>query len=488
MGDCEDLVGLPAVGVPVTENEVSATCGLLASLRADPNFRHRRKVLERLSKFLDDNGIQGGIDLLKGTARGSQLVTHLDNMGNFVRRVAASAAAFKRAPSFYFRCPTSEREWWQALTLEEMEQMLAEVEPVSTSERLTVSCTNALNQPQLNGEPHVVADSPQIEVRHPSGHFQSLSFSRKNGRRQAESLVTSGVLASVCFHTDSTVPTHDSVLTYIAEDTGVLQGSIFVVSLAHFSPSAFFTCAGSGTAKIGRTRRARPAAAGWEQQIELRSGGTRIFRAYCAPEVERLRIQDPQRDVEVIDGTADVPIEIDEDVDIVISLLDVSGQSLSTITLNITLSHEDQELALSFFDALVRTHQAGRSEPLVAKAEDSWLRRAENELLNKQDSWMPVLACPGWSNFNPCTELSTNRVLGSTIPQVEPRPQIDPNTVPDDFMATREQVCKWLQSKTLQFQRLTYLAAMQEVSLRYILKPTTSGLRLRRRVPVGQTP
>ena len=446
----ERMVGLPASGVPVTDNEVSEICGLLASA-GTANYRQRRKGLEQLSKFLDDNGIQGGIDELKGTARGSQLAAHLDNLGDHVRRVAASAAAFRRAPSFYFRCPTSNQGWWQALTLEETEQMLAEVGPVLPSEHLSVSCANALNQPRVNGEPHLVAESPRIEVRHPTGHFQSLGFSRRIGRRQAESLANPGAVASSWSHTDSAVPAHDSILTYVAEDIGVMQGSVSVVSLAKFAPAAFFTCAGPGTSKIGKTRRSRPATLGWEQQVELRNGGTKIFRAYCSPEVVCLRTQDPQLEVEVIDGIADVPIEIDNDIDLKVSLIGDSGQSLSAITLNITLSHEDQETVLSFFDSLVRAHQEGRNDPLAAKAEDSWLRQAEDELLNQQDSWRPILACPGWSHFNPRSELSSNRVLGTVIPQVEPRPPMNQITAPDDFLAAREQVRQFLQTKALQF-------------------------------------
>ena len=68
----EWLVGLPTAGVPVTANEVSAKCGLLSST-SNADYKQRRKVLKQLSDFLDENGIQGGIDELKSTARGSEL-------------------------------------------------------------------------------------------------------------------------------------------------------------------------------------------------------------------------------------------------------------------------------------------------------------------------------------------------------------------------------------------------------------------------------
>ena len=133
----------------------------------------------------------------------------------------------------------------------------------------------------------------------------------------------------------------------------------------------------------------------------------------------------PPQEIEVTEGITEVQFEIDEDVDISVDLLDNSGHSHSTISLSIINKHEDQKTALSFFDALVRNHQDSKSNPFTARAAESWLRRAENELLARHDSWIPVIAGPGWSNSNPRSMSSTTRTLGTVTPQVDPRPSLD---------------------------------------------------------------
>ena len=214
----EQLIRLPAAGFPVSSDEVSANCGLLSSTDG-ATYSHRRRILERLADFLDDSGIQGGIDELKGTATGSNLTAHLESFGEYVRREAASASAFRRVPSYYFRCPPPSPAWWQGLNVEELEQMLGEVGRAPATEHLTVNCNNSLNQPQVSGEPYLVAEAPHIEVRHPSGKFQSLKLSRRVGRRRSVILATPGTVASPWTYIESDVPAHDSAITYIVEDT-----------------------------------------------------------------------------------------------------------------------------------------------------------------------------------------------------------------------------------------------------------------------------
>ncbi|MCY3714723.1 MAG: AAA family ATPase [Gemmatimonadetes bacterium] len=449
----DQWVRLPVAGIPATADEISADCGLPSSTNG-ATFKQRRKLLERLGDFLDDNGIRGGIEELKETTNGSQVATHLDSFEEHVRREAASAEAFRRVPSYYYRCPRPRPAWWQALTLEELEQMLAEVGQAPTTERLSIDCINALNRhSQIPGEPYLVPDSPQLKITHTGGQFQSLRLSRRIGRRQAVLLETPGTVASPWTYTEVSAPEHDSFITYIVEDTGALTATVSVVSLAQFEPAAFISCTSPGALKIGKPRRSSPSEE-WEQQLELRSGGIKVFRAYCASEVARLRTQDPDLEAEVTEDPVDFQIEIDDDIDIPVSFLDASGQSLSTIRLSVTSKHEEQNTAFSFFEALVRTHQEGRNDPLDARATDSWLRRAEFELLATHDSWMPVLACPGWSDSNPHLLSASTRTLGDVIPQVEPRPSLSHSALPDDFLAAREQVRQWLSSKKQQLPEI----------------------------------
>ena len=446
------LARLPTSGIPVDFNEVAAECGLLASSEAG-TYGRGRTVLEQLGRLLDDNGIEGGIDELKATSRGAQLAVHLDGLGDHIRREATSAAAFRRAPSFFLRCPLPRPEWWQVLTVAELERMLAEIGRGPATERISVTCTNALNRQQVPGEPYLVKDFPQIYVEHPSGQFQTLRLARRIGRRRSELLATPGFVASPWIFTEGAAPEHDSGLTYVAEDAGASPASVSVVSLAQFAPRAFVTCQGPGTVKVGMPRRSRPGAR-WEQQIELRTTGTKTFRAYCSPGVAAVRVPGLQLPQVVYEGVADIQLEIDDDDEIGIDFVDESGNLLSTTTLDIMVRHEDQETALSVFDALVRAHQEGKTEPLAATATDSWLRRMEDEVLANEESWRPALAGPGWSDSSPRQLSSNARLLGSVVPQVDPRPSADHFSAPGDFLEARERVRRWLRRQALQLPEI----------------------------------
>lgn len=446
------LAGLPTDGISVDFNEVAAECGLLASSDVG-TFGRSRSVLGRLGRHLDENGIEGGIDELKATSRGDELAMHLDSLGDHIRREATSAAAFRRAPSYFLRCPLPRPEWWQVLTLAELEHMLAEIGRGPATERIVVTCTNALNCQYVPGEPYVVQDSPQICVESPSEQFQSLTLSRRIGRRRSALVATPGLVASPWIFTESAAPGHDSGLSYVAEDTGALPASVSVISLAQFAPRAYITCQGSGTVKVGTPRRSRSGAR-WEQQIELRTSGSKTFRAYCSPGVAAVSVPRRQLQVDVYEGVTDIHLEIDGDEEIGIDFVNDSGIALSTTNLNIILRHEDQETELSVFDALVRAHQEGKRELLTATATDSWLRRMEDYVLANEESWRPALACPGWSDSSPSRLSSKARLLGSIVPQVDPRPSADSLSAPRDFLEARDRVRGWLRRQALQLPEI----------------------------------
>lgn len=231
-----------------------------------------------------------------------------------------------------------------------------------------------------------------------------------------------------------------------------LPASISVIVLASYGPGAFVTCPDPGTSKVTRPRRPR-ASAPWQQQLFLRSGGAKLLRVFCVPTVARVRVLVPRIDSPVSNGVSEVQMEVDEDTSVSIELVNSVGQVVSTVDLAIVVEQDERETTLSYFDALVRAHQEIRETPLLARARDSWLRRAEEEFLSKSDSWKPVLASPGWAESAPRLASSSAWLLGSVSPQVDPRPPLNP---PADFLVARGKIVEWFRSTTMPLPEVAF--------------------------------
>ncbi|MBN2099069.1 MAG: AAA family ATPase [Dehalococcoidia bacterium] len=434
-------MGLTVQGIPVTDNELAAECGLPPSgSTGHPDFSGRRATLERLAKLFEDSGIRAGIDELRATPRGGGLTSHLENLGAHIRESAGSAAAFKRAPSFSYAVQYPRPDWWLALTAEVIDEMLSEIGNAPDADQLAIFCVNPENRLPARGEPHIVRTAPDLEAKHPNGMFRSLQLSRRAGRSSSTVLQSPGACQSPWTYCDTSPPAHDSPVTYVVEDPQALPASVSVIVLAGYGPGAFVTCSGSGTLKVTRPRRSRSSAI-WQQQLVFCTGGAKVLKVFCGPTVNRVRVAALQIDSLVTDVVSELQVEVDEDTSVIVELVDSANQVISTIEVSIVVEQDERETTPSHFDALVRAHQEIRKEPPPARAQDCWLRRAEKEALSHGDSWRPVLASPGWDESMPRLASSVSRVLGSIVPQVDPRPRFD---APADFLAARQRIVDWL--------------------------------------------
>jgi len=459
----ERILRLGNAGTPVSSKELAAECGLPPSTKELADFRRSKGTLKRLAGLLEDAGIEAGIQELQGTSRGEQLGQELSALEAHVRSSAGSASAFARASSFHYVVPYPRPSWWEALTTEALDEMLTEAGRVPQPERLSVTCLNVMNPSPARGEPYMVQAGPSLEARHPQGTFQSPRFERRIGRQRPVVLASSGPCPSPLSFDDVSPPQHSAPLVYTVEDTATVPASMQVVALATYGPGGFVTCLGPTVRKITAPRRSRSSDP-WQQQLLLRSGGGKTLRVFCAPEVSTVRRVEPQVDRPVLDGLAELGVDIEEDVDLTLSLLDSQGQSISEITLSVAVEIEDQDTALSCFDALVRAHQDIRTDPPVARAKECWLRRLESELVATDSSWTPVLASPGWVDSVP--HLASSRTLGSTTPQVDPRATVDPSPA---FLGIRERVVTWLRSQSAPLPEVSLLGQeVRETAAEYL--------------------
>ena len=138
---------------------------------------------------------------------------------------------------------------------------------------------------------------------------------------------------------------------------------------------------------------------------------------------------------------AELQLDFDADIEIVLDLLSPDADVISTFNLTVSIDEDQSETVPSQFHALVQAHQEIRNRASVARSRDSWLRRVESELLNRESSWHPILATSGWANLKP--RWSDTFQLGDLRPQVDPRPVLNP---PTDFIEARRKVVSWLSS------------------------------------------
>ena len=442
----ERIVGLAGPGHQVANNDLALTCGIPPTEGNGENFRGSRRVLERLSDFLEDAGIEEGIQRLQETSKGSGLLNELTFLRSHLRNSAGSASGFVRAPCFYYSSPGSQNGWQGSLTAEALAEMLADLGRQEDPDKLSISCTNALNTMPSPGEPVLVERKVALDARHPEGAFQSLQLSRRIGRREAETLASPGVCQSPAALEDQTPPTHQTPLTYTVDDVGAAAASVQVISLASYEPGAFVTCHGSSTRRITRPRRSRVSAP-WQQQFHFRSSGTKTLEVFCKPGIDKIEVIAPPEFVSehlVGEGKARLPVLLDEDVEITLRLVNAAGELVSTFSLGFAIDQDEQDTIPSQFDALVQTHQKVTSSVPTARSRDSWLRQLEEQLLTHESSWKPLLALPGWSGTPPV--INDNRVIGNIQLQSDPRQAFDP---PADFLDARQKVLDHLASLTV---------------------------------------
>ena len=430
-----------------TNNDLARICGLLPFEGDNCDFSRSRATLRRLAEYLEDAGIEDGLEELAMTTIGSGLTQHLAAIGGHYRTTAGSASAVARAPCFYHSTVAPDPSCQVGLTVEAVDQMLAEVGRPEDSERISVLCRNPLNPSPKSGEPFLVQDRAIIEANHPEDRFQALRILRRLGRQQATALGPVAACQSPARFEDSAIPVHSAPVTYIAEDHGATPGSLQIVSLASFDPRAFITCPGSNTSKVSRPRRVRGSAL-WRQEILLQSGGVRMLRVFCARAVSKVRIVEPAeqaQDQSVIDGMADLQLRhLDDDAEMTLELTDQDGHLLSTFAVAIFIGQGPDTFAPSRFHALVECHQDMKKALSPARSKESWLRSAESELLSNGSSWRPIVATLGWADSQP--RLADSSQLGIVQLQVDPRPDITP---PATFLESRRSIVNRLNLSSL---------------------------------------
>lgn len=441
----ERVLELRQQSVVPTENDIALACGLLPSCTDSVNSAESRRVLARLARFLEVEGIEDGVAKLKETPRGTSLQQQLDSSIAQLRRTAGSATAFVRAPAFHSVEASSGSNAWSYTSYQDIQLMLSDVGFGGTNHRISLACTNALNEP-VASEPFLVSGEASLIAEVSGGDYQQLELLRRSGRGSPVQLTSFTADQNPGTFVDSTQPPHTAPLTYLAALGADTRTSIKVVSLKCFAPGAFITCRGPIAAKVTTPRLDR-ASGNWQQQIDLKAGGTRVFSAHCGPNVSHLELDHPEVNGKVFPieaGSASFEATLEDDAEFDIRVIDTNSQVVSEISLTIAIDQDELNSASSRFEALVYAHQRIEKSIAPARSTRPWLRNLESQLLHAKDSWRPVLATPGWSS--PKQNLTDERILGDLKPQADPRQSLNP---PANFVNARSEVVDWINLQRL---------------------------------------
>lgn len=418
-------------------DDLAAHWGLVAlGTRTDPErWEASRDVLEELSEFLAERGLDDGVEELASTPVGGSLRSELEELKRHVRKSAGSSAAFRRAPCFYYYVHGNPPpEWWKALTVRRLEELLAQAGTRSQGPSLELRCSNSLNGSPVCGEPYVVETAPVFEARHSGGEFSSPQLIR-----QGQVIQEPGPCPSPWSTVDGTPPTHSSPLRYTLTDSGT-SVSVAVVVLEKWEPKGLFGC--SGADRLGKPRRS---AGRLLQQIVLRTGGPTKLQIFCAPDVAWVHCPELGFEVPRNGPVVEMMVDFIEDTTVEAELCDSSGKAIGRIAAEVLIQEGDTGASRSHFEALVRAHQEGKTKATRARAADVWARRVEQVWLELPSSWKPCLATPGWASLPFHRGLAESGIIGRMLPQVDPRPS-GLVQAPDEFLAAREAVRGWLAS------------------------------------------
>ena len=437
----------PATGGRTGGDLVAHACGFPAT--GGDDLAKTIDTLQRLAKFLSEEGLSAGIDQLKQTNAATRrgVSAHLDSLLAHLNSRVLSAATLIRAPAYHFSPGTGMPVWWTELTAPRITEMLDELDDDQIQGRLRLLCTNALNAgDRVDGEPMIVAREAHLRVTlDGNNQLPLVQFSRRVPRGVPQTVSALAADPAVC--QDPAPPAHVAPLKYEVAAVGqnYRPGVVDVLALDSFG------CLGS--ARVRDADRNRPPVrrrgqAKWHQEIVMPRAGSIDLGVLHSSTTHTVRLEIPKdtrtETQSTVTGAHSVsfPVDIEDGGTVKITLLDAAGQSLSEWEVEFSVQ-EPTIAAASMFESLVRAHQ-GTGKRSVPRVADTPVQRLESSYLLNAGSWQPVLACwPEEIPAEPTVDWVTRKV-GSNLPDVDPRPTVTP---PPSLLTAREAVRVFLITK-----------------------------------------
>ena len=409
-------------------------------------FRESYAVLSSLGSFVASVGLREAVEQMKASSAAQQHAVEpsLDSMQAHLSASMFSPTLLGVAPARYYQVPAAVPGWYDALSADVLEQILAELLQGPAQGRLSLTCTNALpGASPFHGGCFVVETGPDLLATSATAPPAAVAFTRRVDRATPVALApwpTDPFRAS-----DPAPAVHRKPVKYKVDAPGHRSGAVDVIALDSYACGGLVVAASAERNGIP----VHAARAGtWTQELALSRSGTTellVFHASNVAQVGLARSPQPAEVHPVVAGRRWITVTLDiEDGDIfTISLAGAAGEVIGSWILHVAV-RDVADVASSRLAALVTEHRTRR--PCVPHAPDTALHRLEvGSYLASPDSWRAVLGCwTGEVAVGGVIDWNGGCVLGDIQPQIDPRPVVTP---PAELLAAREAVRAALQGQ-----------------------------------------
>ena len=405
------------------------------------------KVLRRLAEFIKKQGLSDGIDKLKGTSTATKLnlQSDLDMLQKQISTKSLTGVGFGYSPIWHYRPGLPVPAWWQALTVNVIENLLDEVDEKPQSQ-LVLTCENAFNKKERpSKEPMIVTGDVHLRASTSDGHpANGVTFQRRETRGVPVSIASVPGDDSACVDPDR-IP-HDKPIKYTADVAGFRPGTCDVLILDSFGckGTAHIKDAGSNPPPSKSRKQIT-----WNQEIVLYHSGAIEIDIFHSSSVSLVTLASPilptPLESQASSGQAKVSfiVSIEGDTTFTVKLFDQTKNQVGEWVISI-LIQEAVETARTRFDALIKAHRETISKVAIPSIPDSLLLRIETAYIGSADSWKPVIAC--WSRpISLINHIVWNKPsLGDIYPELGLPPEI---SIPGDLLTARNAIRQYLQGK-----------------------------------------
>lgn len=450
-----------------TEHDrVISVIGLVSCSDQELEYSKHKQVLDGLGNLLEQEGINGGFNLLKVRAS-AQLHEALEACKDHIKSGCKTGSDFLESPALRY-APSEDGSlpfWWKSLDLNVWKELLDEVEEPKPKDRLNVELEGVVVNPE-KGHPQVVQSCVSFKIEFlEKPCYLEVTVLRRVGRKQSEILGRRILPIEGWAIVDEVPPSHSSSLEYsfVGKDehgNEIKPVIIKVIALDSYEPGVIAYSRNSTRSKPFKLRKqkgkkkAQEGKLEYESFMEFNSIGLHQLDLYLAHGLkidEMMQGKDVTReggdDAECIvnrssETHAVAVIETDEECSYTLKTHRTDG---TDVMLHILLESGDEAplSAQSEFDRLVIENQKHLSKARCGSVVTPSSERCSNLqhwILENPNSYRPLIIGPDFEKAWSLPDWSENAIISDLELIQDPRPLLTDMEPPEGFLDTRNAI------------------------------------------------
>jgi DNA phosphorothioation-dependent restriction protein DptH len=444
---------------------VSLALGLPSCEEAELGSKDHLDTLSRLAGYLESHGLRPGLASIEETA-GPDLREHvrafrqhLDELG--LLDTAEIVAGPLQVYHPFGTTPGVVPEWWRALTVENWSRLLDVGSDPTPEGKLEVIPIDTLVTAS-RGMPNIVRDAVAFEITARDTETSiDVVISRASGTAQPREVGRFSIAPDTTEKfVDEEVPKHERFVRYKIESDGYSAVNVKFIALEHYGPGIVALAPNSQKCRPFSINKKAKDDKGrtifrYECDLELTGMGLHHLDLYVATSVELpAKIQGFEIDAEHTEvdfkinrydeNHAVCLIETDEECYFDFSAQLGGSADGQPYRIHVTALDMPPTGASSEFDRLVVSNRAAaRREHVNARVDPVSCRAANLEewIVDEPDhSYRPLILGPDYLDTWCKPDWNANPVISARELPIDPRPERDTGTAPDEFLAARRRL------------------------------------------------